>query len=87
MFSRFILSPAVYACHSAPIQLFDVLMLLLFIKSQNLTLVDLIINEDIVITYEYTKFQPIYVKIVSVTAKNLQMGPTFPILVTSNRRK
>ena len=87
MFSRFILSPAVYACHSAPIQLFDVLALLLFIKSQNLTLVDLIINEDIVITYEYTKFQPIYVKIVSVTAKNLQMGQTFPILVTSNRRK
>ena len=79
--------PAVSAYSSALIQLFVVLALLLFIKIQHLTLVDLIINVGIVITYKYTKFQPIYLKIVSIMAKKLEMGPTFPILITSNHRK
>ena len=78
---------AVTACRSDPIHLFDVRELLLFRKSQNLTIVDLIINVGVIITYKYTKFHPIYLKIVSVTAKKLQMGPTLPILITSNRRK
>ena len=79
--------PAVSAYSSALIQLFVVLALLLFIKIQHLTLVDWIINVGIVITYKYTKCQPIYLKIVSIMAKKLEMGPTFPILITSNRRK